>query len=159
LHNIRHLEAAETALIPCRQNKTFCHDGTFCRLAVSVRNALLQTQQSDSFEIIHNTPENFNESYGSGARATKASLHNVDARLKEIQKQLQQSINQAHVAKREKLPKLPLKTFNRKVPFAARRLELFGFGSGRVRQTSDLVVLVPLRLVKPGILLQERNGD
>jgi hypothetical protein len=81
---------------------------------------LLQTQQSDSFGIIHNTPENFNESYGSGAGATKASLDNVDARLKEIQKQLQQSINQAHLAKREKLPKLPLKTFNGKVPFAAR---------------------------------------
>jgi hypothetical protein len=159
LHNIRHLEAAENGIDTLQAEQNILRDGTFCRLAdLREDMRLLQTQQSDSFGIIHNTLENLNESYRSSAGATKASLDNVYARLKEIQKQLLQSINQAHSAKREKLSNLPLKAFKREVSFAARRLELFGFGSSQVRQTSDSIMPVPLRLVKPGILLQERNG-
>ena len=134
-------------------------DGIFRRLTDLCEDMrLLQTQQSESFGTIHNTLENLSESYGSSASATKASLDNVDARLKEIQKQLQQSMNEAHLAKRRRLPNLPPKALRRKVPLAARRLELFGFGSSQVQQTSDSITSVSLRLVKPGILLQERHG-
>ena len=159
MHNIRHLEAAGNGIDALRAEQDTLRDGTFCRL-VDLREdmRLLQTQQSGFFGNIHNTLENLNESYGSSAGATKASLDNVDARLKEIQKQLQQSVTQAQSAKRGKLPRLPLKAFKRKVPFAARRLELFGFGPSQVRQTSDSTMPVALRLVKPGFLLQERNG-
>jgi hypothetical protein len=159
LHSVRHLKAAENGIDALQAEHNMLRDGTFCRLAgLREDMRLLQTQQSDSFGIIHNTLENLNESYGSSAGATKASFDNVDARLKEIQKQLQQALNQARSAERGKLPNLPLKAFKRKVPFAARRLELFGFRSCQVQQTSDSIMPTPLRLVKPGILLQERNG-
>ncbi|PQE26680.1 hypothetical protein CJF30_00011107 [Rutstroemia sp. NJR-2017a BBW] len=158
LRGIRYSEETENSINALQTDQSTFRDGAFHRLdTVGEDVRQLRSQQSDSLEVICDMVESIHRSYESSAGATKVSIDTIDARLNTMQEQLQWSINYARSSTSQLRPSVSRKSFRRAIPYTARKLEFVGFTPNQVRHISQSAVSTPLRIIKPGLLVQERN--
>jgi hypothetical protein len=132
--------------------------GTYHRLDVvgaDIRN--VQSEQTASLATARNMVDIIHQSYVDNMGATRLSLNAMDARLSEIQEQLRYSI-QDRLLNSTARQATSRKAVKRKVPHTARKLELVGCNPDSSLRVLQSPISIPLRLVKPGLLIRDLNG-
>ncbi|KAH0538027.1 hypothetical protein FGG08_005339 [Glutinoglossum americanum] len=161
LCSVRHSKAAKAATDALQVSQNSLQNGTFQRLdAVAKDVSKLRSEQSTSSGVLHDKLEDMEYLNSTRNGTTQMHLTAIDARLKSIQKQLQKSVLQARAGAEQPYARCMRKTPPKRLfSSRARRLEFAGLGSSLTKKPLRHLGLTPLRLVKPGILLHEKNGQ
>jgi hypothetical protein len=161
LHSNLHSRAAKDGINALQTNQNIFQVGTFGRLdTVGEDVRQFRSTQSASVEVMHDMIAGIHQSYKSNAGVSKASIDAIDARLNMIQEQLQNSIDQSQSSTNRHRFKNPQNSLIGSISSRAHKFEPASFTPGEVSHLSlpPSPVLHPLRIIKPGLLLQDKKG-